>query len=132
MWTTLGSGCMLKALLIGMLLIETGYLLFVSIAGTHQTDPVFGTLGPCTASDEPGQHIVMGFWLAPVVFDCIVASLTIHMVSGSGMTIALCSLYSDIGVYVAKDWAKSRIVNIFVREGLLYFVVGLEYPFCGG
>lgn len=55
--------------LVLLLLGETAYLLYVAIAGVHQTALVYGTVGLCTASDAPGKHIVMGFWLCPVVFD---------------------------------------------------------------
>lgn len=49
---------MLKSKTVGaafvvMFLTEMAYLLYVSIAGVHQTILVFD--GPCTASDAPGK-----------------------------------------------------------------------------
>lgn len=40
-------------MLVSMLIGETVFLLYVSIAGVHQTVLVFD--GPCTASDAPGK-----------------------------------------------------------------------------
>ncbi|KAE9395171.1 hypothetical protein BT96DRAFT_885839 [Gymnopus androsaceus JB14] len=119
MWVTLGSEAILairtyaflsKQRSIGiplvlLLLGETAYLLYVAIAGVHQTALVYGTVGLCTASDAPGKHIVMGFWLCPVVFDLICTGLT-------GMK----------AIQLKRLGVKSNIVKTFVREGLLYFV----------
>lgn len=121
MWTVLGSeailalrtyaflgkkpaiGIFLAILLVG----ETGFLLYVAIAAVYQIDPIpIGDMrGPCTASDKPGQHIVMGFWLAPVAFDLICTFLT---------------LWKALSM---KDVMKSsRILKVFIREGLGYFL----------
>ncbi|KAL0070626.1 hypothetical protein AAF712_002469 [Marasmius tenuissimus] len=87
-----------------MLLAETGFLLFVSIAAVHQTPQVFPR-GPCTASDAPGKHIVSGFWLAPVAFDLVCTFLTFYKALQ----------LQTIGV-------KNPIVKTFIREGLGYFL----------
>ncbi|KII85265.1 hypothetical protein PLICRDRAFT_57201 [Plicaturopsis crispa FD-325 SS-3] len=119
MWATLGSESILAVrtyaflerkrsigiLLGGMLLIETGYLLYVAIAGVHQTPVLVGDKGPCTASDAPGRHVVSGFWLAPVAFDLICTAMT------SWKAYELHCL----GV-------KSELVALFIREGLFYFL----------
>lgn len=67
-------------ILCAMLLLETAFLLYVSIAGVYQIPPIVGDRGPCTASDAPGQHVVSGFWMAPVAFDLICTFLTVHKV----------------------------------------------------
>lgn len=73
----------------GMLALEMGYLLYVAIDGVGQIPPppfqdYDGVIrGPCTASDKPGQHVVSGFWLAPVAFDLICTCLTVAKVSPS-------------------------------------------------
>jgi hypothetical protein len=67
------------AIILGILLTgETAFLLYVSIAGVGQIDPIpiGDARSPCTASDKPGQHVVSGFWLAPVAFDLICTFLT--------------------------------------------------------
>lgn len=64
-----------------MLLGETAFLLYVSIAGVAQTGLIVGLKGPCTASDKPGKHVVSGFWLAPVAFDLICSCLTVWNVN---------------------------------------------------
>lgn len=66
-----------------MLLGETAYLLYVSIAGVYQIPLLVGDMGPCTASDYPGKHVVMGYWLAPVAFDLICTFLTVFKVRNS-------------------------------------------------
>lgn len=122
MWTTLGSEAILAVrtyaflgkspvlgvLLSAMLLGETGFLLYVAIAGVHQIDPIpIGDMkGPCTASDAPGKHVVSGFWLAPVAFDLICTFLTLWKASS-----------------IKDVWRTSRIVQIFIREGLGYFLL---------
>ncbi|KAF9064993.1 hypothetical protein BDP27DRAFT_1366802 [Rhodocollybia butyracea] len=119
MWSTLGSEAILAlrtyaflgrkrsiaTLLIIMLLIETGYLLYVAIGGVHQTPMLYGTIGPCTASDAPGRHVVTGFWLCPVVFDLIC----------TGLTAIKAFRLHNLGM-------KSGIVKTFVTEGLFYFL----------
>ncbi|EIM91263.1 uncharacterized protein STEHIDRAFT_165612 [Stereum hirsutum FP-91666 SS1] len=116
MWTQLGSEAILavrtwafmaKSNVVAIFLItglvgETAYLLYVSIAGVHQTELVFD--GPCTASDAPGKHVVMGFWLAPVVFDLICTVMTIYK--------AMKSL----------SMIRSPLLIVFIREGLFYFL----------
>lgn len=77
----LGKKLWVGILVIAMLLGETAYLLYVAIAGVYQIPPVIGDKGPCTASDKPGQHVVSGFWLAPVAFDLICTGLTIGKVA---------------------------------------------------
>ncbi|KAJ8095601.1 hypothetical protein PM082_023007 [Marasmius tenuissimus] len=118
MWVTLGSEAILavrtyaflgKNMVIGvalgaMLLGETGFLLFVSIAAVHQTPQVFSR-GPCTASDAPGKHVVSGFWLAPVAFDLICAFLTFFK-----------------AVRLQMMGARNPVIKTFVREGLGYFM----------
>ena len=63
-----------------MLLGETAFLLYVSIAGVHQTILPVVSKGPCTASDAPGNHVVSGFWLAPVAFDLLCTILMLWKV----------------------------------------------------
>ncbi|THV07924.1 hypothetical protein K435DRAFT_833229 [Dendrothele bispora CBS 962.96] len=125
MWVTLGSEAILavrtyaflgRSMVIGavlgfMLVGETVFLLYVSIAGVSQIAPALGTKGPCTASDKPGQHIVTGFWLAPVAFDLICTFLTVYK--------AL-AMERNQGV-------KSHIVKVFLREGLLYFLAAFMF-----
>ncbi|TEB35925.1 hypothetical protein FA13DRAFT_1762161 [Coprinellus micaceus] len=121
MWTTLGSEAILAvrtyaffgkqrwlAIILGILLTgETAFLLYVSIAGVGQIDPIpiGDARSPCTASDKPGQHVVSGFWLAPVAFDLICTFLTAWKAW---------SLQASV--------MSSRIVSVFIREGLFYFV----------
>ncbi|KAL0576531.1 hypothetical protein V5O48_005451 [Marasmius crinis-equi] len=119
MWVTVGSEMILavrtyaflgKKLWIGIalgiaLLGEIAFLLYVGIKAVYQAPLPFGNVGPCTASDLPGKHIVMGFWLCPVIFDLICTILTI------GKALQL----KHMGV-------KSNVLRIFLREGLLYFV----------
>lgn len=125
MWTTLGSEAILAVrtyaflgkkkwlgfLLGGLLAAETAFLLYVSIAGVGQIPPPpfpgpDGVIrGPCTASDKPGQHVVSGFWLAPVAFDLICTFLT----AAKALT-------------MHRDVTRSPIVQIFVREGVFYFL----------
>ncbi|KAF9258869.1 hypothetical protein L218DRAFT_876209, partial [Marasmius fiardii PR-910] len=94
------------ALFLGTLLLgEIAFLLYVAVRGVHQNPLPLGNVGPCTASDRPGQHIVMGCWLAPVVFDLIC----------TGMTFFKAFQLKRMGV-------KSPVIAIFVREGLFYFV----------
>jgi hypothetical protein len=118
MFTTLGSEAILAIrtyaflgkkklhgiILSAMLLAETGFFLFLAIHSVYQTPLALGTIGPCTATDIPGKHLVNGFWLAPVVFDllCTVATLVKFFSLGHG--------------------AGSQVVRMFVREGFLYFL----------
>ncbi|EIM83983.1 uncharacterized protein STEHIDRAFT_159587 [Stereum hirsutum FP-91666 SS1] len=116
MWATLGSEAILAVrtwafmakarwvgiMLVSMLLGEMVFLLYVSIAGVHQTVLVFD--GPCTASDAPGKHVVMGFWLAPVLFDLICTGLT---------------LFKAIKT---NSLVRSPLLVVFIREGLFYFL----------
>jgi hypothetical protein len=66
--------------LVGMIVGEFAFLVFVAVKGVNQTALAIGTAGPCTASDKPGQHIVTGFWLCPVVFDLICTFATMYRV----------------------------------------------------
>ncbi|KAI0637526.1 hypothetical protein C8Q77DRAFT_1086493 [Trametes polyzona] len=118
MWVTLGSeailamrthaflgrqlwtGILLSAMLVG----ETAFLLYVAIAGVHQTVLPVVTRGPCTASDAPGKHVVSGFWLAPVAFDLFCTALTLWKVT-------------------TMHARGSHLVKIFVTEGLFYFIL---------
>ena len=78
----MGKQRWLGILLAGMLVSETAFLLYVAIAAVYQIPPMpIGDMkSPCTASDKPGQHIVSGFWLAPVAFDLICTFFTIYKV----------------------------------------------------
>ncbi|KAH6918713.1 hypothetical protein BKA70DRAFT_1554733 [Coprinopsis sp. MPI-PUGE-AT-0042] len=125
MWVTLGSETILAVrtyaflgkkkwlgfVLGGLLAAETAFLLYVSIDGVGQIPPppfpdADGVIrGPCTASDKPGQHVVSGFWLAPVAFDLICTFLT----AAKALTLQ-------------RDVSRSPIVQIFVREGVFYFL----------
>ncbi|KII85254.1 hypothetical protein PLICRDRAFT_45448 [Plicaturopsis crispa FD-325 SS-3] len=119
MWVTLGSEAILavrthaflgRKPLIGytltaMLFGEMGYLLYVSVAGVHQNPVLVGDKGPCTASDAPGKHVVMGYWIAPVAFDLICMALT-----------------GWKALQLQQMGVKSRLATIFVREGLFYFL----------
>ncbi|KAJ3541151.1 hypothetical protein NMY22_g4002 [Coprinellus aureogranulatus] len=121
MWTTLGSEAILAVrtyaflgkqlwlgILLGVLIAgETAFLLYVSIAGVYQIPPIpiGDAKSPCTASDKPGEHVVSGFWLAPVAFDLICTFLTIWKAWSLQVTVV-----------------SSRIVKVFIREGLLYFI----------
>ncbi|KAI0317024.1 hypothetical protein OF83DRAFT_1059363, partial [Amylostereum chailletii] len=118
MWSTLGSELILafrtyaflmKSKVVGgilgtMLVGETGYLLYVSIAGVFQTPLLIGTEGPCTATDFPGKHVVSGYWLAPVAFDLICTAMTIGK------------------VVQMRRLSTHPLLKVFVREGLFYFV----------
>lgn len=118
MWTTLGSEAILavrtyaflaknKYVGIGLslgLIGETAFLLYVSIAGVHQTGLALGTKGPCTASDFPGKHVVSGFWLAPVAFDLICTFLTLAK------------------AFQTRHIHMSPLLVTFIREGLFYFL----------
>ncbi|KAI0820701.1 hypothetical protein BC628DRAFT_832838 [Trametes gibbosa] len=118
MWVTLGSEAILAMrthaflgrqlwtaiLLSAMLVGETAFLLYVSIAGVHQIVLPIVTRGPCTASDAPGKHIVSGFWLAPVAFDLFCTFLTLWKVT-------------------RMHARGSPLVKIFVSEGLFYFIL---------
>ena len=85
----LGKKRWLGITLIVLLLGETAFLLYVAIEGVYQIPPppipdADGIIrGPCTASDKPGQHVVSGFWLAPVAFDLICTILTLGKVRHS-------------------------------------------------
>ncbi|KAH6904379.1 hypothetical protein BKA70DRAFT_1387246 [Coprinopsis sp. MPI-PUGE-AT-0042] len=125
MWVTLGSEAILAVRtyaflgknkwlgfgLGGLLAAETAYLLYVSIAGVGQINPppfpdADGVIrGPCTASDKPGQHVVSGFWLAPVAFDLICTFLTVAK-----------------ALTLHRAVSRSPIVQIFIREGVFYFL----------
>lgn len=116
-------------LLIIMLLIETGYLLYVAIDGVHQTPMLYGTIGPCTASDAPGRHVVTGFWLCPVVFDLICTGLTAIKVSGFRVSFVSVSYLIHICTQAFRLHnlgMRSGIVKTFVTEGLFYFLVSLS------
>ncbi|OSD02223.1 hypothetical protein PYCCODRAFT_1435538 [Trametes coccinea BRFM310] len=118
MWVTLGSEAILAMrtyaflgckrwcaiLLTTMLVGECAFLLYVSIAGVHQTILPVVTKGPCTASDAPGKHVVSGYWLAPVAFDLFCTFLTLYKVA------------------TLQTWG-SRLVKVFVSEGLFYFIM---------
>ncbi|KAI0759299.1 hypothetical protein BD413DRAFT_666451 [Trametes elegans] len=118
MWVTLGSEAILAmrtyaflgrkmwtaAMMITMLIGETAFLLYVSIAGVHQTVLPIVTKGPCTASDAPGKHVVSGFWLAPVAFDLICTFLTLWKAA-------------------TLQTRSSQLVKLFVSEGLFYFIL---------
>lgn len=52
-WAFMAKSNVVAIFLITGLVGETAYLLYVSIAGVHQTELVFD--GPCTASDAPGK-----------------------------------------------------------------------------
>ncbi|KAH6908030.1 hypothetical protein BKA70DRAFT_290231 [Coprinopsis sp. MPI-PUGE-AT-0042] len=125
MWVTLGSEAILALrtyaflgknkwlgfTLGGFLVVETAYLLYVSIDGVGQIAPLpfpdaDGVIrGPCTASDKPGKHVVTGFWLAPVAFDLICTSLTVAK-----------------AFTLHRAVSRSPIVQIFIREGVFYFL----------
>lgn len=121
MWTTLGSEAILAlrtyaflgkqrilGIVLGTLLVgETGFLLYVAIAAVHQIDPfpIGDMKGPCTASDKPGKHIVSGFWLAPVAFDLVCTFLTLWK-----------------AMHIQDVLKTSRIIQIFIGEGLGYFL----------
>lgn len=66
--------------LVLMLLGETGFLLFVSAGHVMQNILPVVTRGPCTGTDYPGQHLVSGIYLAPVVFDFICTALSLWQV----------------------------------------------------
>ncbi|KAI0357283.1 hypothetical protein OH77DRAFT_151429 [Trametes cingulata] len=117
MWVTLGSEAILAMrtyaflgrkmwtgiLLTAMLVGETAYLLYVSIAGVKQTILPVVDKGPCTATDAPGKHIVSGYWLAPVAFDLFCTFLTLWKVT-------------------TLQARGSVLVKVFVSEGLFYFL----------
>ncbi|KAF5324611.1 hypothetical protein D9611_004569 [Ephemerocybe angulata] len=121
MWSTLGSEAILAvrtyaflgkqrwlgALLAATLLGEMAFLLYVSVAGVSQIPPIpiGDATGPCTASDKPGQHVVSGYWLAPVAFDLICTFLTLWK-----------------AMKLQRLVKSSRVVKIFIREGLGYFL----------
>ncbi|KAI0775140.1 hypothetical protein BD413DRAFT_471858 [Trametes elegans] len=90
--------------LVLMLLGETGFLLFVSAGHVMQNILPIVTRGPCTGTDYPGQHLVSGIYLAPVIFDCICTALSLWQVT---------TLHTR----------GSRLVRVFVREGLFYFLL---------
>ncbi|KAK7043107.1 hypothetical protein VNI00_008461 [Paramarasmius palmivorus] len=124
MWTTLGCEAILAirtyaflgkrvwtaVLLIVMLLGETAFLLYVAIKAVYQSPLPYGTSGPCTATDFPGKHVVMGFWLAPVLFDLICTILT-----------------GAKAINIKRLGVKSDIVKVFVREGLFYFIAAFMF-----
>lgn len=101
----LGKKLSIAIFLSVMLLGETAFLLYVSIAAVHRTPLLIGDKGPCTASDAPGKHVVSGFWMAPVLFDLICTIMTLY----KAFTL------KSIGV-------KSQLVRVFLQEGLLYFL----------
>lgn len=78
----LGKQLWLGILLSTLIAGETAFLLYVSIAGVYQIPPIpLGDMkSPCTASDKPGEHVVSGFWLAPVAFDLVCTFLTMWKV----------------------------------------------------
>ncbi|KAI0368408.1 hypothetical protein BV20DRAFT_948273 [Pilatotrama ljubarskyi] len=118
MWVTVGSETILAmrthaflgrqlwtaVVLSAMIVGEIAFLLYVSIAGVHQTVIPVVTRGPCTASDAPGKHVVSGFWLAPVAFDLFCTILMLWKVS-------------------TLRARGSRLVKVFVSEGLFYFIL---------
>lgn len=59
-WAFMAKSNVVAIFLITGLVGETAYLLYVSIAGVHQTELVFD--GPCTASDAPGKVCDHSFW----------------------------------------------------------------------
>ncbi|KAH6918759.1 hypothetical protein BKA70DRAFT_1136985 [Coprinopsis sp. MPI-PUGE-AT-0042] len=125
MWATLGSEAILAVrtcaflgkkrwlciLLGGLLAGETAFFLYVAIDGVGQipilpfSDADGVIRGPCFTSDKPGQHVVSGFWLAPVAFDLICTFLT----AAKALTLH-------------RDVSRSPIVRIFIREGVFYFL----------
>lgn len=52
-WAFMAKARWVGIMLVLMLIGETAFLLYVSIAGVHQTVLIFD--GPCTASDAPGK-----------------------------------------------------------------------------
>ncbi|KAF7778825.1 hypothetical protein Agabi119p4_3170 [Agaricus bisporus var. burnettii] len=121
MWATLGSEAILAvrtyaflgrqlwvgAMLSIMLLAETAFLLYVAIVAVYQIPLLIGDRGPCTTSDLPGKHVLSGFWLAPVAFDLICTVMII---------------LQALRLRVGRTEIQSNIVNIFVREGIFYFI----------
>ncbi|ESK92892.1 hypothetical protein Moror_9048 [Moniliophthora roreri MCA 2997] len=119
MWVTIGSDAILtvrtyaflgKKPIIGIFLTvlligETGFLIYIAIAGVHQNPQVFPE-SPCTASDAPGRHVVSGFWLAPLCFDLICTFLTV---------------YKAFQLKTVGVLATHPIMKIFLREGISYF-----------
>lgn len=56
-WAFMAKARWVGIMLVSMLLGEMVFLLYVSIAGVHQTVLVFD--GPCTASDAPGKVCII-------------------------------------------------------------------------
>ncbi|XP_006458236.1 hypothetical protein AGABI2DRAFT_115245 [Agaricus bisporus var. bisporus H97] len=139
MWATLGSEAILAvrtyaflgrqlwvgAMLSIMLLAETAFLLYVAIVAVYQIPLLIGDRGPCTTSDLPGKHVLSGFWLAPVAFDLICTVMIILQVapfftSVGGILSTI--IQQALRLRVGRTEIRSNIVNIFVREGIFYFI----------
>lgn len=111
-----------------MLAGENPFLLSVSIAGIGQISPppIGDGKGPCTAADKPCQHIVSGFWLAPVCFDLICTFLAVWKVRGYFLLVRP-NIDSLQAATLQKMAARSPIVKVFVHEGLGCFFVGGDF-----
>lgn len=121
----LGRQLWIGAMLSIMLLAETAFLLYVAIVAVYQIPLLIGDRGPCTTSDLPGKHVLSGFWLAPVAFDLICTVMIILQVapfftSVGGILSTI--IQQALRLRVGRSEIRSNIVNIFVREGIFYFI----------
>lgn len=111
--------------MLGVLFLgETAFLLYASIAGTHQTSILGFKRKPCTTSDAPDRHIVAGFWMAPVGFDLLCTVITIYKVRLRPAAGA-CQCRSVITQAATLGTHLSHIIKTFLSEGILYFIVSL-------
>lgn len=67
---------------------------------------------PCFPVAKPGTRHVMGFFVAPLIFDAAITGL---------------SVYKALSMRWNLPWSKARestsIVNTFINEGLFYFLL---------
>lgn len=91
----------LSAILLGYL----GLDLYIAIDGMTMV-PIFQEKDYCIPNGGVRGNVILGYWIVPMVFDAIVTALMIWYMRPH-----------------FKNGSASTIMRVFLREGLLYFVV---------
>ncbi|KZV62244.1 hypothetical protein PENSPDRAFT_618164 [Peniophora sp. CONT] len=95
------------AVLSCMLSTVLAYQLWVDIKKMLPLPFLNGVSGPCLPMPIPGQAHLLGFFVAPLIFDSIITAMTL----------------GKAFVMRQRNGPSSHIVQTFLKEGLFYFVL---------
>ncbi|KAF8140557.1 hypothetical protein EV363DRAFT_1151677 [Boletus edulis] len=103
-YVLLGLVCALAGVVAYQLYVDASQMILLPFV----TPPYVSKEGPCFPASKPHSAHLLGFFIAPLLFDTLVTAMTV---------------WQAFHIRIRNGGANSKLIQTFLREGVFYYIL---------